>query len=89
MNIAWICALGVGGATILGAIAGFLIRKVDGRSFALAAGIMLGAAIFGLIIPAADTGSILTIVIGLFMGAWMLEGADRLLFQSSQQGRHR
>ena len=87
MKIAWICALGVGGATVLGAFAGFLVRKVDGRALALAAGIMLGAALFGLIIPAAETGNTLTIVIGLFMGAWMLEGVDQLLFRKTERGQ--
>lgn len=84
MNIAWICALGVGGATVLGAIAGFLIRKVDGKAFALAAGIMLGAALFGLIIPAMDTGRILSIIPGMFIGALALNCTDHFLYRNKR-----
>lgn len=55
MQLAMISAIGVGGATIIGVLLGFLFRKIphelnDGV-LGFAAGVMLAAAIFGLIIP--------------------------------------
>ena len=55
MKLALISAFGVGGATIAGVIIGFLFRKVPHKFndaiLGFAAGIMLSAAILGLIIP--------------------------------------
>lgn len=83
MNIAMITAFGVGGATIIGALGGFLIRHVDSKIFAVAAGIMLSAALMGLIIPSLEYGAPLTTVIGIFTGALVLNGADRLLYRNN------
>ena len=56
MLLCLLTALGVGGATILGTAFGFPCRKISHRFsdivLAFAAGVMLAAAIWGLIIPA-------------------------------------
>ena len=48
-------ALGVGGATVIGAGLGFLFRNISHRFsdivLSFAAGVMLAAAVFGLILP--------------------------------------
>lgn len=53
-------ALGVGGATVVGAAIGFIFKKISHKFsdiiLAFAAGIMLAAAILGLIIPSFDYG---------------------------------
>ncbi len=50
-----IIALGVGGATLAGAIIGFVFKRISHKFsdiiIAFAAGVMLAAAILGLIIP--------------------------------------
>ena len=54
-------AIGVGGATIFGALLGFLIknpsRRFNDMILSFAAGIMLAAAIIGLVLPSLDYGS--------------------------------
>ncbi len=51
-------ALGVGGATIIGALLGFIIKKPSHKFndiiLSFAAGVMLSAAVIGLIIPSID-----------------------------------
>ena len=58
MELALISAFGVGGATIVGVIIGFFFRKVPHKFndaiLGFAAGIMLSAAILGLIIPSLE-----------------------------------
>ena len=81
-----ITALGVGGATIIGAILGFMFRK-QSHKFAdivlsFAAGVMLAAAIIGLILPSLEEGGkfgIITTVVGIFAGAMCLNLLDRLV----------
>ena len=55
MTIVLLTALGVGGATVIGALLGFLFKNISHKFsdvvLAFASGIMLAAAIFGLIIP--------------------------------------
>ena len=61
MDIVMLTALGVGGATIIGAAMGFIFKKISHKFsdivLAFAAGIMLSAAILGLIIPSFDYGA--------------------------------
>ena len=79
-------AAGVGGATIIGALLGFLIKKPSHKFndiiLSFAAGVMLAAAVIGLIIPSLDyggkTGIIITIA-GIFAGALCLNLIDRLV----------
>ncbi len=58
MNAITLTAIGVGGSTILGSLIGFFIKrvshKVNDTIIGLCAGIMLSAAILGLLLPAFD-----------------------------------
>ena len=55
MQLAMLTALGVGGATIAGVLIGFIFQKVPHKFndaiLGFAGGIMLAAAVLGLIIP--------------------------------------
>ncbi len=60
MKIVLLTALGVGGATVIGALIGFLFKKLSHRFsdivLAFAAGVMLAAAVLGLIFPSVEYG---------------------------------
>ena len=60
MEIVLLCALGVGGSTIIGAILGFIFKGLSHRFsdivLAFAAGVMLSSAILALIIPSIESG---------------------------------
>lgn len=86
MKIVLMTALGVGGATVLGALIGFLIKKPSARFndiiLSFAAGVMLVAAISGLIIPSLEYGNRYSIVVsisGVFAGAACVNVLDRLV----------
>ena len=83
MQLVLLTALGVGGATIIGAVIGFLFRGISHKFsdlvLAFAAGVMLSAAVLGLIIPSAEYGSIFITIAGIFTGAVCLNLADRLV----------
>ena len=79
-------ALGVGGATIIGALIGFtfknLTHKFEDIVLAFAAGVMLAAAVFGLIIPSLEDGgkySLIVTIAGVFAGALCLNLLDKLV----------
>lgn len=86
MQLVLLTALGVGGATIIGAIIGFIFKKIS-HSFSdivlsFAAGVMLAAAVLGLIIPSLDYGGkygIIITVAGIFAGAVCLNVIDKLV----------
>ena len=81
MTLVLLTALGVGGATVIGAVTGFLFRKIShGFSdiiMGFAAGIMLSAAVIGLVLPSLEHGSkptaLIVTVIGIFCGALCLD----------------
>ena len=86
MNIVFYTALGVGGATIIGSILGFIIKgashKINDIILGFAAGVMLAAAIIGLILPSLDSGgpfSIFITIIGILAGAFFLNIIDKLV----------
>ena len=84
MEVVWITALGVGGATLLGAILGFIFKKTTHRfsdiTLSFAAGVMLAAAVIGLILPSLEHGdNLLVTVVGIFAGALCLNLVDRLV----------
>ena len=83
MEMVLLTALGVGGATVVGAALGFAFKKVSHRFsdivLAFAAGVMLAAAVIGLILPSLDYGSLLTTVIGIFCGAVCLNLLDKVV----------
>lgn len=82
MQLAMITALGVGGATIIGVLIGFLFQKVPHKFndaiLSFAAGIMLAAAILGLIVPSMEEGNIWITVVGVLTGAVFLNFADKV-----------
>ena len=86
MELVWITALGVGGATVFGAIIGFLFKRIS-HTFSdiilsFAAGVMLAAAVLGLILPSIEYGGkygLLITVIGIFGGALFLNLLDRVV----------
>lgn len=86
MEIVLLTALGVGGATIIGAVIGMLFGNLSHRFsdivLSFAAGVMLAAAILGLVLPSLEYGGklgILTTVAGIFTGAVCLNLIDRLV----------
>lgn len=86
MDIVLLTAIGVGGATVIGAIIGFSFKNISHKFsdvvLAFAAGVMLAAAVLGLIIPSLEYGGkygILITVAGIFVGAVCLNLIDRLV----------
>ena len=86
MEMVLITALGVGGATVIGALIGFMFKKISHRFsdivLSFAAGVMLAAAVLGLILPSLEYGGkygILITVAGIFAGAICLSLMDKLV----------
>lgn len=86
MKLVILTALGVGGATIFGTVLGFLFKKITHRFsdivLSFAAGVMLFAAVLGLIVPSIDYGGKYGIIItlaGIFTGAFGLNLIDKLV----------
>ena len=84
MGMVLLTALGVGGATIIGAALGVIFKKISHRFsdvvLSFAAGVMLAAAVLGLILPSLEYGGdwgILTTVAGIFVGALALNLIDK------------
>ena len=76
MKLVLLTALGVGGATAFGSVIGFIFKKLSHRFsdivLSFAAGVMLAAAVLGLILPSLEYGGkygILMAVAGIFAGA--------------------
>lgn len=79
-------AIGVGGATLIGAIIGFIFKNISHKFsdivLSFASGVMLAAAVIGLIIPSLEHGGkygIIVTVIGIFAGAVTLNLVDKLV----------
>ena len=85
MTVVWLTALGVGGATILGAVLGFIFKNIShrfsDRVLAFAAGVMLAAAVVSLVLPSLEYpgGNLPVTVLGIFCGALALTGLDKLV----------
>ena len=86
MKIVLLTALGVGGATMVGAVIGMIFKKISHKFsdivLSFAAGVMLAAAVLGLIIPSLEYGgkfAILITVAGVFTGAVCLSLIDKLV----------
>ena len=86
MEMVLLTALGVGGATVIGAGIGFLFKNLSHKFsdiiLAFAAGVMLSAAIMGIIIPSLEFGGefkLLITVGGIFAGAVVLNLIDKLV----------
>lgn len=85
MELVVLTAIGVGGATVVGAMIGFLFKSIPHKwndaILGFAAGIMLAAAILGLILPSAKSVGVEGIWItaaGILSGALFLNAADKL-----------
>jgi ZIP family zinc transporter len=79
-------ALGVGGATLIGALLGFLFKNPSHRLndiiLSFAAGVMLSASVVGLVLPSIEYGGkygILYTIVGIFAGATVLNLIDKLV----------
>ena len=84
MTIVLLTALGVGAATVIGAVIGFIFKNISHKFsdivLAFAAGVMLCAAVMGLIVPSLEHGgSVIVTVIGVFCGALVLNLLDKLV----------
>ncbi len=86
MKLVLLTALGVGGATVIGALIGFIFKKMSHKFsdivLSFAAGVMLAAAVFGLIVPSVEYGGdygLLITVAGIFAGAICLNLIDKLV----------
>ena len=86
MELVLLTALGVGGATVVGALIGFLFKNISHKFsdivLSFAAGVMLSAAVIGLILPSLEYGGkfgLLITVAGVFTGALALNLIDKLV----------
>ena len=86
MKLVLLTALGVGFATVIGSLLGFAFKKISHRFsdivLSFAAGIMLAAAVIGLVLPSLEYGGrygILITVAGIFVGALCLNLIDKLV----------
>ncbi len=86
MQLVILTALGVGGATVIGALIGFIFKKISHKFsdivLSFAAGVMLAAAVLGLILPSIEHGGkygIIVTVVGIFAGALFLNLIDKLV----------
>ena len=86
MRMVFLTALGVGGATVFGALLGFIFKKISHKFsdivLAFAAGVMLCAAVTGLILPSLEQGGkmpLLMSIAGIFCGAVFLSLLDKLV----------
>ncbi len=86
MEMVLITAVGVGGATVFGSLLGFAFKKISHKFsdivLSFAAGVMLAAAVLGLIIPSVEYGGkfgLITTVFGIFAGALCLNLIDKLV----------
>lgn len=86
MDLVILTALGVGGATLVGVVIGFVFKNITHKFsdivLSFAAGVMLAAAVLGLIIPSVEYGGDLGLVYaiaGIFAGAVCLNLIDKLV----------
>lgn len=86
MLIVFLTAVGVGGATVIGALIGFLFKgishKFSNLIVSFAAGIMLSAALLGLILPSIEYGGsfgVIIAVLGILVGGVCINLSDKLV----------
>lgn len=86
MKLILLTALGVGSATIVGALIGLIFKKITHKFsdliLSFAAGVMLAAAVLGLILPSLEHGGkfrLLVTITGIFTGAVSLSVIDRFV----------
>ncbi len=86
MKLVLLTALGVGGATVIGALIGFIFKNISHKFsdivLSFAAGVMLAAAVLGLILPSVEYGGkygLIITVVGIFAGALCLNLIDKIV----------
>lgn len=87
MEIVILTALGVGGATMIGAGLGFVFKQITHKFsdvvLAFAAGIMMAAAVLGLILPSVEYGEgangLVVTVLGILVGAVAVNLMDKFV----------
>ena len=86
MEMMLLTAAGVGGATVFGSVIGFLFKNLSHKFsdivLSFAAGVMLAAAVLGLVLPSLEYGGdwgIVITIIGIFAGALCLNLIDKLV----------
>ena len=86
MKMVLLTALGVGGATLFGTVLGFVFRKISHKFsdivLSVAAGVMLCAAVTGLIMPSLEyegPAPLIVTIIGVLSGAVFLNLLDKLV----------
>ncbi len=86
MQLVLLTALGVGGATVIGALIGFIFKGISHKFsdivLSFAAGVMLAAAVLGLIVPSLEYGGkfgLVKTIVGIFAGAVCLNLIDKLV----------
>ncbi len=86
MKMVLLTALGVGGATVIGSVIGFIFKKISHKFsdivLSFAAGVMLAAAVLGLVLPSIEHGGRFALPVtvgGIFAGALCLNLIDRLV----------
>lgn len=86
MEMVLLTALGVGGATVAGSLIGFIFKGISHKFsdiiLSFAAGVMIAAAVLGLILPSVEYGGkygIVITVIGIFVGAFSINLLDKLV----------
>lgn len=86
MRLVILTAFGVGGATVIGAVLGFIFKRISHRFsdivLSFAAGIMLAASVIGLILPSLEYGgefALVKTIVGIFLGAACLNLIDKLV----------
>ncbi len=86
MELVLLTAVGVGGATIIGSLIGFVFKNISHKFsdivISFAAGVMLSAAVLGLILPSLEYGGsfpLLITIAGIFAGALCLNVIDKIV----------
>ena len=86
MDLVLLTALGVGGATVIGSVIGFVFKGISHKFsdivLSFAAGVMLAASVLGLILPSIEYGGeygLAICVAGIFAGAFCLNLIDKLV----------
>ena len=86
MDIVVLTALGVGGATLIGALIGFCFKEISHKFsdivLGFAAGVMLAAAVIGLIMPSMENGgkyAVFISIVAIFVGAFVLNLIDKFV----------
>ncbi len=86
MQMVFLTALGVGAATLFGSLIGFIFKNISHKFsdivLSFAAGVMLSAAVLGLILPSVEYGGewgLAITVAGIFVGALCLSLIDKIV----------